>query len=189
MILLIAMLVVINAALIVQNRKLKSGGGINRSIILNEGTVVPSLSGIDLNGNKLTFDYGSDHRGALVLVFSPRCRFCTENMPVWQAIAQGLDRKSYRIVAVSILTEGVKEYISQHELSDVPVIAEVDPKSRVSYEMTVTPQTILIDYDGKVERVWTGFIQADERNEIERTLNLKLPTITKNIRLDRSAMR
>jgi peroxiredoxin len=108
-------------------------------------------------------------------------------MPNWKAIAQGLDRKSYRIVAVSILSEGVKEYVAQHDLPDVPVIADVDPKSRVAYEMTVTPQTILINSDGKVEKVWTGFIQADERNEIERSLGLKLPTISEGIRLNRSA--
>jgi len=101
-------------------------------------------------------------------------------MPNWKAIAQGLDRNAYRIVAVSILSEGVKEYMAQHELTDVPVIAEVDPKNRVSYEMTVTPQTILIDSDGKVEKVWTGFIQGDELSEIERVLGLKLPTIGEN---------
>ena len=179
-----------NVALILQNRNLKkSGAGINRTVSLNAGNVVPSLSGIDLNGNKVTLDYGNDNRKALVLIFSPRCAFCTKNMPNWQAIAQGLDRKSYRIVAVSTLSDGVKEYMSQHELTDVPIIAEVDPKSRVSYEMTVTPQMILIDSDGKVERVWTGFIQqADERNEIERALGLKLPVISENIRLDGSAV-
>jgi hypothetical protein len=60
--------------------------------------------------------------------------------------------------------------MTQHELTDVPVIAEVDPKNRVSYEMTVTPQTILIDSDGKVEKVWTGFIQGDERGPLATLL-------------------
>jgi peroxiredoxin len=175
--LLVIALIVMNAGLVLQNRKLKKSGGDPRTIVLNEGKLVPSLSGVDINGNRLTLDYGNDHRRAVVLVFSPHCSFCTKNMPNWTAIAQGLDRKAYRIIAVSILSEGIKEYVAQHELKDVPIIAEVDPKSRVSYEMTVTPQTILIDYDGKVEKVWTGFIQANERNEVERTLGIKLPVL------------
>ena len=136
--------------------------------------MVPALSGMDLDGNEITLNYQNDPRKAVMLIFSPSCGYCTDNMPNWQAIAQSLDRKLYRIMAVSITNEGVKEYIGQHSLPDVPVIADVEPKSRVSYEMNVTPQTILIDSQGKVEKVWTGVLQHDERPEVEQSLGLKL---------------
>jgi peroxiredoxin len=174
--LLVLALVALNTALIIQNRRLRATAS-DRSIVLKEGTVVPPISGMDINNNKFALDYGNDPRKTVMLVFSPRCSFCTKNMPNWAAIAKGLDRKSYRIVAVSIFAEGVKEYVGEHKLADVPIIAEVDPKARVSYEMNVTPETILIDSRGKVEKIWTGVLYTDERAEVERLLGLKLPTI------------
>jgi hypothetical protein len=99
-------------------------------------------------------------------------------MPNWKAMLQGIDRNSYRIVAVSIISDGVKEYVSQQKLTDIPIIAEVDPKSRVSYEMNVTPQTMLINSDGKVEKLWIGLLSPDERSDVEQSFSLKLPQIT-----------
>jgi hypothetical protein len=78
---------------------------------------------------------------------------------------------------LSIISEGVKEYVVQQKMRDVPIIAQVDPKSRVSYEMNVTPQTMLIDSRGKVEKLWIGMLSADERNEVEQSFSLKLPEI------------
>jgi peroxiredoxin len=174
-VLLVAALLVLNASLVIQNRNLRAKISGPRSTVLHPGNLVPSLSGMDIDGKNFTLAYGNDPRKAVMLVFSPRCGYCTKNMPNWKAIAQSLDRNSYRIVAVSISSEGVKEYIGQQKLTDVPIIAEVDPKSRVSYEMNVSPQTILIDSQGKVEKLWTGVFSPDERSEVEQFLGLKLP--------------
>jgi peroxiredoxin len=176
-VLLVFALIVLNASLIIQNRSLRGAAG-TRSPVLHAGSVVPSLSGKDLDGKDFTLSYSNDPRKVVLLVFSPRCGFCTKNMPNWQAILQNLDRNSYCIVAVSIVSEGVKEYANQHKLTDVPIIAEVDPKSRVSYEMNVTPQTILINPNGKVEKLWIGMFSPTERSEIEQSFSLKLPQIT-----------
>jgi peroxiredoxin len=139
---------------------------------------VPSLSGTDLDGKDFTLSYSNDPRKVVLLVFSPRCGACTKNMPNWKAMLQSLDQNSYRIVAVSTVSDGVKEYVGQQKLTDIPIISEVDPKSRVSYEMNVTPQTILINSDGVVEKLWIGVLSPDERNEVEQSLGLKLQDIT-----------
>ena len=174
LVLVVLTLLALNVSLVIQNRNLRSGDILTRSVALKEGTVVPALSGLDLNGNKITLDYQNDPRKAVMLVFSPRCSYCVDNMPNWQSIAQGLDRTQYRILAVSITTSGLKDYVAQYSLGDVPLIAEVEPKSRVSYEMNVTPQTILIDSNGKVEKIWNGVIQDADRTDVERSLGLKL---------------
>jgi len=135
---------------------------------------VPALSGLDLNGTRISLNYQDDPRKAVMLVFSPRCAYCTQNLPNWHSIAQSLDPKLYRIMAVSTSADGVKEYVGQNSFPEVPIIADVDPKSRVSYEMNLTPQTILIDSQGRVEKIWTGVLQPDERTEVERFLGLKL---------------
>jgi peroxiredoxin len=175
LLLLTLTLLILNLSLIIQNRNLRSlATDEKRSILLKEGSIVPALSGVDLDGNKISLNYQDDPRKAVMLVFSPRCGYCTDNMPNWQSIAQNLDRKLYRILAVSITADGVKEYITQHSLPNVPVIADVEPKSRVSYEMNVTPQTILINSQGKVEKIWTGVLQPGERTEVEQSLGIKL---------------
>ncbi len=172
---LILTLLVLNVSLIIQNRNLRSLATVTkRSMVLKEGTIVPALSGLDLNGNKISLNYQDDPRKAIMLVFSPRCAYCTENMPNWQAIAQSIDPKRYRIMAVSVTRDGVKEYVGKNGFPDVPIIADVDPKSRVTYEMNVTPQTILIDQQGRVEKIWVGLIQPDERTEVKQFLGLKL---------------
>lgn len=178
-ILLVTALIALNASLIIQNRSLRAAAG-TRSPVLHPGTIVPSLSGKDLDGKNFTLSYSNDPRKVVLLVFSPRCGFCNRNMPNWKAMLQGIDRNSYRIVAVSIISDGVKEYVSQQKLTDIPIIAEVDPKSRVSYEMNVTPQTMLINSDGKVEKLWIGLFGPDDRSEVERSFSLKLPQITSN---------
>jgi len=176
-VLLVTALIALNASLIIQNRSLRASAG-TRSPVLHPGTIVPSLSGKDLAGKDFTLSYSNDPRKVVLLVFSPRCGFCDSNMPNWKAMLQGIDRNSYRIVAVSIISDGVKEYVSQQKLTDIPIIAEVDPKSRVSYEMNVTPQTMLINSDGKVEKLWIGLLSPDERSDVEQSFSLKLPQIT-----------
>jgi peroxiredoxin len=177
--LLVVLMAGLNVALLVQNRTLKAAaakpGGGSRSVALKAGKALPTLTGLDAEGRKLTFDYGADLRKTVLLIFSPRCPYCTENMPNWRALAQGIDPKSYRVVAVSLLPEGVKEYVATHGLSDVPVIADPDPKNRVAYEMNLTPQTLLIGQDGTAEKVWTGLLRGAERDEVEQLLGVELP--------------
>lgn len=175
LVLLVGALLVLNASLIIQNRRMRGGETNLRSTVLKRGSTVPALAGTDLDGKDFTLDYGKDPRKAVMFIFSPRCGICTKNMANWKAISQRLDRNSYRIVAVSIVPEGVKEYINQQRLTNVPVIAEVDPKSRVSYEMNVTPITLLIDSKGQVEKVWVGLLLPEEQTEVEQVLSLKLP--------------
>lgn len=177
-VLLAAALVALNVGLVVQNRTLKAAagnGGGGRAIVLPPGKSVPALSGLDSEGRQLMFDYGSDPRKTLLLVFSPRCPYCTKNMPNWNALTLGLDEKEFRVVAVSIVPEGVKEYAEKNGLNHVPVITTPDPKDKVAYEMNVTPQTILIGPDGTVEKVWTGLIQGAEREDIEKQFGVSLP--------------
>jgi len=50
----------------------------------------------------------------------------------------------------------------------MPVIAQADPKALVRYQFRLTPQTILVDAGGRVEKVWSGVLDASSVAEIER---------------------
>lgn len=174
-------LLVINVLLVSQNKKLKSSvekGG--RSMEIQPGTQLPAVTGVDLNGKPLTLEYGQDSRRTLLLVFSPACRFCKENMPNWEAIMGSVDKNSFRIAGISLMENGLKEYLAQYGINDLPIVAEMDPKARAAYNLVLSPQTILIDSEGKAEKVWTGVIEGEKKAELERMLNIQLPFVGKS---------
>lgn len=170
------MLVPINVILMQQNRELRALiGERKRSLELKPGTIVPPLDGLDISGNRLRIEYGEDSRKTILLVFSPGCGICDENMPRWEALVRRLDMNSFRVIAVSLIAQGTREYINRYDLRTIPVIAEPDPEGRIAYNLVLTPQTILISSDAKVEKVWTGVLRGEKQKELEQSLNVELP--------------
>lgn len=60
---------------------------------------------------------------------------------------------------------------SQHAMAAMPVIAKLDPVARVDYHLQLTPQTILLDASGKVEKVWTGVLNDAAVSELKQRLS------------------
>lgn len=169
-------LLCVNVLLVRQNKKLKIlAVRPDRALEIRPGTAVPPLEGIDSNGDWQSINYGQDSRKTILLVLSTRCSACIENMPNWQAILNTLDRQSFRLAAVSLQSEGFKEYASRHGINQVPVLTKIDPKYRAAYNLALTPQIILIDTHGKVEKVWTGLLRNEDKQEVELALNVRLP--------------
>ena len=171
-----AALLFINVLLIQQNEKLRVlARKPDRALEVKPGTALPALEGLDSNGDRHTFSYSQDSRKTVLFVLSPRCRACDENMPNWEAIIKGVDRRSFRLAGVSLQSEGFEEYASRHGINQVPILTKIDPKYRVAYNLALTPQTILIDADGKVEKVWTGLLRGEDKQNVELALNVRLP--------------
>jgi peroxiredoxin len=171
-----ATLLLVNVLLVQQNKKLKVlASRADRALEVKPGTALPPLEGFDINGAKHSVDYGRDSRKTVLLVLAPRCQACEENMPNWEAIINGIDQRSFRLAAVSLQSEGVKEYASRHGINQIPVLTKIDPKYRVRYNLALTPQTILIAADGKVEKVWTGVLRGEDKHDLELALNVQLP--------------
>ncbi len=168
-------LLLLNIFLFVQNRNLKvNSDGRNREIVLKEGKALLPLVGIDADEIKQTLDWGKDGRKTVVMIFSPQCGYCRENMPIWNEIISKADKSLFRIVAASSIAEGAKEFVEAYEFKGIPILIEPEPRSKVEYVMYLTPQTILVDQTGKIERVWIGPVQNEKKSEIETSLNIKL---------------
>ncbi len=171
-----SVLFIVNILLVQQNNKLKVlASRPDRALEAKLGSTLPPLEGIDTNGNKQKIAYGQDSRKTALFVFSPRCHACEENMSNWQTIIKTVDPKSFRLAAVSVQPEGVKEYASQHSLNRIPVLSTLDPKYKVTYNLALTPQILLIDAEGKVEKVWTGLLQGNDKQDVGLALNVRLP--------------
>jgi peroxiredoxin len=163
------LLLAANIALIHQNSTLKSRLSLPPpSLEAATGSQMPDLHGFDLKGKPIELDYGKDPRKALVLVFSPTCPFCDENWPKWQQVISSLDRSAIRPVAVDVTSSTSATFVSQHQLEEMPVFLKVDPRATVNYRFQLTPQTILVDSAGKVEKVWTGVLNDSAMAELRR---------------------
>lgn len=158
-----------NIALIHQNSQLKSQLALPPPALeAAAGAQMPDLRGVDPAGKPVEVLYGKDPRKVLVLVFSPTCAFCDQNWPKWQAMVSSLDRSSVRPVAVDVTSTASPTFLPQHQLADLPVFRQVDPRATVDYRFHLTPQTILVDQTGKVERVWTGVLNDAALAEIKQ---------------------
>jgi hypothetical protein len=158
-----------NIALIHQNRQLKSRLALPPpSLEAAAGAQMPALRGFDPADKPIEVLYGKDSRKVLVLVFSPTCHFCEENWPKWQQLIVALDRSSVRPVAVDVTSTASATFVSQHQLADLSVFLKVDPQDTVNYRFQLTPQTILVDAAGRVERVWTGSLSDSALSEIKQ---------------------
>jgi hypothetical protein len=171
-----AVLMLVNVMLVEQNKKLKVlASRPDRALEVKPGTALPPLEGLDISGATNSVRYGQDLRKTVLLILSPRCQVCDGNMPNWKAIINGLDRRSFRLAAVSLQSEGFRAYLSRHGVDNIPTLTKLDPKQMVAYNLALTPQTILIDSDGKVEKVWTGLLRGKDKQDVELALNVRLP--------------
>ena len=163
------LLLAANIALIHQNSELKSRLSLPPpSLQAATGSQMQDLHGFDLTGKPIEVDYGKDPRKVLVLVFSPTCPFCAENWPKWQQVISSLDRSAIRPVAVDVTSSASTAFIAQHKLEEMPVFLKVDPSATVNYRFQLTPQTILVNSAGKVEKVWTGVLNEPAMAELRQ---------------------
>lgn len=148
-----------NLALIYQNQQLKAQLSLPPPALeAAAGAQMPDLRGFDPDGKPVEVLYGNDPRKVLVLVFSPTCAFCDQNWPKWEQVISALDRSVVRPVGVDVSSSAQAPFLSQHQLTGLPVFVKVDPRAMVNYRFQLTPQTILVDRAGKVEKVWTGVL-------------------------------
>jgi peroxiredoxin len=140
------------------------------------GELLPTLNGSDIYGNRLSLRYNEERRKTVLFVFSPRCIFSLEIMPEWQEVIHAINKDAFRMVGVTTIIEGTREYAADQGLSAMPILARPDPDVKDAYHFARTPQTILISPEGKIEKVWLGPIRKEQQGEIEQALGVKLST-------------
>lgn len=166
----------INIALVRQNRQLKAQVSLPPpELEAPAGTSVPDLKGFDLGGKPVEVAYGKDPRKVLLLVYSPTCGFCAQNWPQWWDLMSALNRDAVRPVAVDVTSTSTAVFLSEHRLNDFPVMNQVDPTARMRYRFQLTPQTILVDQDGKVEKVWSGVLNTAAVEELKQRTGSNKP--------------
>jgi peroxiredoxin len=144
---------------------------------LEVGTIVPPITAKNLDGQNETISYLQSGRPTVLYVFTPKCSWCTRNLPNLKALMDK-KREEYRFVAVSLSDEGVKEYVSENGL-DIPVYTGLSEDIKKTYKMRGTPQTIVVTEEGKVIQSWMGAYMERLQPQVEGFFGVALPGIQK----------
>lgn len=136
----------------------------------NAGVQLPPLTGKDIRGNSLRVGYEDQAVPTLLLVFSPRCPYCTKNWPSWSRLLAAVQENQARIVAVDPTGLTDAKYIESHNLNSVPLFMQVDYATAAAYNIQLVPTTMLIKPDGTVAGSWTGVLDEQAIGGLEALL-------------------
>lgn len=144
---------------------------------LKEGEVVTSIAGMGLDGRPYELNYGKDERKLLLFFFSPTCRYCVQQAPLWRDVLNKVDGNRVQVLGlVSNRLDKQAVYAHADELgyfktkAPLPVVFATD-ETLTRYRLVATPTTLLIDKYGTVEHVWVG--KWDETKTVEVAEALK----------------
>jgi len=115
-------------------------------------------------------------RRTVLYVFSPTCGWCKRNLNNIRALAQ---RQSTDLgfVGLSTTSNKLKEYLSATPMP-FPVYAAKGGKLPKDIDLSSTPQMMVVDPKGVVEKVWQGALQGEHQAEAEKYFHIKLPGLS-----------
>jgi peroxiredoxin len=155
-----------------ENRKLRSALNAPRGPfkILHPEEKVPPLVGVDQKGEEVRVEYPSSKKTVLFW-FSAACPSCEHNLDFWKEIYQTHGNAGVRFFGVTRSgEEKTEELVAKFQL-DFPIMIVSDFSLLDQYRVEVIPQTMLIDDNGIVRKVWPGALSESYKKEIEEMIS------------------
>lgn len=149
-------------------------------LLRNPGDPAPPLRAKTLDGSAVTIDFSDSALPTVLYVFSPDCRWCTENaMNVRALIAKTAGRFSW--VGVSLKSRNLVSRLEEMGLG-IRVLMEPSWDTQVAYGLGATPMTFVVSGGRTVEKVWVGAYAQDIAIDVERFFGVRLPGLTGRMR-------
>lgn len=171
---LLGALILISLLLLRQNLGLHKELKYREPDVLNPGESVESFVAPSFSG-ELSISYGPTEKAKVFLYLSPRCGYCSEQMPYWHQIIEGIDRERYEVFTVardSETLENVSEYLEAEHLDPIPTVL-APPRVWRRYKFFGTPTTLVVSKEGAVVKQWRGVWGLEWRNEASKILRMK----------------
>jgi peroxiredoxin len=176
----------LNVALIVevamlanQNRQLKlNGGAVMQPTVepLKAGERVSPFSVLTLDGDTATIDYSEAARNHLLFVFTTTCPHCAKTITQWNVLTEFARTRLIDVSGVSLDgLERTKSFFGRANL-EFYTVAVNDTSFRWTYKISGVPETILIDSDGRVLKVWMGELNEQYTDEIMNLMGTQMST-------------
>lgn len=138
------------------------------------GTKFPArLPVLDQDGKPAELNFAQDSRSTVLYVLSPLCGWCKRNEANIKALTAQAGTH-FRFVGLSIEGTNLKDYVAQNH-APFPVYLIGSQQQVRDLHLDGTPQTVVIDPSGKVEKAWPGAYLASSQKEIEKFFGATLP--------------
>ncbi|MFZ0321020.1 MAG: redoxin domain-containing protein [Candidatus Sulfotelmatobacter sp.] len=109
---------------------------------LQPGATVPEIVGLDSNGSTAALHYGEVNVPTVLYVFTPQCGWCKKNLPNLHALIDQAGTR-YRVVGIALTRQDLDSYV-KHENLNLPIYSDVRSDIRGVYQMSGTPETIVV---------------------------------------------
>jgi hypothetical protein len=137
------------------------------------GTTLPSIPVLD-NGGANKWIELTDSRPTVLYILSPLCRWCKRNEANVNALATA-ESSRYRFIGLSVTANSLKEYWKANPINFPVYLVASQDYIRNSGFGDLTPQTVVVSSNGRVERVWLGAYVGGEQANLEKFFAVKLP--------------
>ena len=121
---------------------------------LPPGVQMQPLAGLNNSYMPVVVNLGRRQRPTLVLAFSPSCSICTANWPEWEEVLSATSRETARVIAVDLGGALPDAYAKRYRLDGLRVIVHPLAFGVLADNLKLTPETVLVGRDGRVEHVW-----------------------------------
>lgn len=135
------------------------------------GREAPALELATVQGDKLRLSEFRGERAVLMSFWSTWCAPCLREMPTLIKLHDEFHAKGLRVIGVSLGDEltRVKSFVESRKVP-YTVVHDADRKAGDAFMVHGIPCTILIDKQGIVRRVWSGWSGEEEEKEIREAL-------------------
>jgi hypothetical protein len=160
-----------NVALIVTNRHLSEHiSALQAQQLAPRGAILPQLKGLDSSGKPIVLDSGIANHPTVLFVLSSTCRPCARNWPQWQRILASQKELGWRAVFINLGSRLPADYRKSHGIDAYPVVDDVSRDSTLTYRFYFTPETIVLNSQGKVVNEWVGELSPDDVGKFPQLL-------------------
>ena len=138
---------------------------------LQPGERVERFTVTTFEGSTREITYTDPTRKYLFFVLSTTCPHCANTLPTWKSIAQTY-QDSFDVIGISL--HNIDETRKYFEAKDVGFyLASVanDTSFSRKYKISGVPETMLIDGNGIVEKVWIGKLTREQTSEIHNLMS------------------
>ncbi len=123
------------------------------------GMYVPAATLPSVTGGSILLGEAPPGHVQVLFVFSTSCQYCKASLPAWKQIAAEL-AASEGVEVVWVSLDGVeptRRYLVEHGI-ELPVVSLTDQRLRALYRAGTTPQTTVVDAEGRVGYSYLGAV-------------------------------
>ena len=124
------------------------------------GLYFPAATLPSLSGDSVSLGQAPPGHVQVFFVFSTTCQFCKESLPGWKQIARDLaDNSQVELLGISLdSVPATRSYVTEHGI-DLTVVSFTDRKLRALYRAWITPQTLIVNAEGRVSYARIGVVR------------------------------